>query len=258
MVTDINIGETGRLVFVGDIHGNFQKLLSKSTEFTNTIFIICGDCGFGFVDTKKDKIKKMIKSYSPSLNAKNNFFIFLRGNHDNPEYFKHNNNLNTNRFILVDDYDVVTVRTNNKIKNILCVGGAISIDRKKRTINKSYWKNEAPVYDESKLVNLSDIDIVATHSSPSFVFPLGKKSISYYLLIDSELDSDLNKERQVFDNIYNYLITHNHKIEYWFYGHFHKYYEMKYENTMFICNDMCDSTSNGYTISGINYTEYKL
>ena len=48
----INIIKTNKsgLCFVGDMHGEFNSLqgLMKRTEFTDTVFVLCGDIGFGF------------------------------------------------------------------------------------------------------------------------------------------------------------------------------------------------------------------
>lgn len=47
--------ENVSLGFIGDIHGDFQKLKNIVKPFTDTVFIVVGDCGFGFHDTKEDK-----------------------------------------------------------------------------------------------------------------------------------------------------------------------------------------------------------
>ncbi len=48
----VNIFKTDKpnVCFIGDIHGEFKSLqgLMKYTGFKDTLYIICGDCGFGF------------------------------------------------------------------------------------------------------------------------------------------------------------------------------------------------------------------
>ena len=61
----------------------------------------------------------------------NNWVVFVRGNHDDPSYFNEEK-VNYERFRCVPDYSVINVCG----RNVLCVGGAVSIDRKyRRTAN---------------------------------------------------------------------------------------------------------------------------
>ena len=64
------------------------------------------------------------------MNQANNWIVFVRGNHDNPAYFD-GAMFNAKRFITVPDYSILQACNHT----ILCVGGAISIDRIYRKIN---------------------------------------------------------------------------------------------------------------------------
>ena len=137
--------ENLELGFIGDIHGDFQTLQQIVKPFENTVFIICGDCGFGFPNTKTDKINKMIEaSFKAFLEKRNLYLLFIRGNHDDPKFFNELYDVNPGgyfnyeRFIPLPDYSVVTV---NKTV-VLCVGGAVSVDRRFRNVNSSYWYEE--------------------------------------------------------------------------------------------------------------------
>ncbi|MCC8089194.1 MAG: hypothetical protein LIO79_08040 [Rikenellaceae bacterium] len=132
----------------------------------------------------------------------------------------------------IPDYSVIQFKNHN----ILCVGGAVSIDRtlrkqqmdenriKYRTIRESFWENEAAVFNESKLLELFanyKIDTVVTHTAPSFCYPTGKRGIESWLNIDKPLEQDLTDERAVMDRIYVWLKEKGHTVMEWFYGHFH-------------------------------------
>lgn len=66
------------------------------------------------------------------------------------------------------------------------------------------------------------IDTVITHTCPSFCYPLSKAGIESWLLQDTELQGDLNAERNEVDKIYNQLISDNHPLKNWYYAHFHE------------------------------------
>ena len=105
-----------------------------------------------------------------------------------------------------------------------------------------YWKEESCYYDEEKLSQLKlndiNIDIVCTHTCPSFVKPFGKENIKYWLENDMSLNEDIDNERKVMDNIYNKLKDDGHTIGSWFYGHFHYHNTQFVDNTKFIMLDM--------------------
>lgn len=241
----------------GDIHGNFYSLTNYLNRFNlqNVLFIVCGDCGIGF-STKENTIHELNK-INKRLIKKNSYILLIRGNHDDPKYF---NNLNEqiilSNIICLPDYSII----NYNNKNYLCIGGAISIDRKMRiesfemkknsylilNLNKEikklvpyYWDNEKPIFNEEKLnkiINDKNIIIhgVLTHTSPTFCFPQTKENIKYFLKIDENLENDINEERNVMDMIYNYINSkQNIPIQTWFYGHFHSTLNQKINDTQF-------------------------
>ena len=234
MINNIFIQDTYEdLYFVGDIHGNFRSFMKNIENYKDTCFIICGDIGIGFSDQPLRKLQGFIKTTMlPFLQKRNNKVFCIRGNHDNPEYFK-NNLINNDFFKLVDDYTVITYQNNN----ILCIGGGLSIDRIDRTVGKSYWTDEMPVFDKNKIdeiLSKFEINIIATHTAPSFVAIKDKgKIVSYFLIFDKNLQDDLKKERKTMDDIYNYIIQ-KQLIKCWYYGHFHGSFLEQVNNTTFI------------------------
>lgn len=73
------------------------------------------------------------KKLQKRLASNNCWLVMLRGNHDNPAYFntipiKHR------RFLTISDYSVIQACNHN----ILCVGGAVSVDRSYRKSSLKY------------------------------------------------------------------------------------------------------------------------
>ena len=117
-----------------DIHGEYISLvdtLSKAgfePDNPKHILICIGD---GF-----DRGPDSRAIYELFVNCPRH--IYVRGNHDNPNLYVSDSPLNKSNITVIEDYTLV----NTFDKNVLCIGGAISIDRSRRTEGKSYWKNE--------------------------------------------------------------------------------------------------------------------
>jgi len=249
------------ICFVGDMHGNFKSIpyMMKHTGFRDTAYIFCGDIGFGF--DKPEYYSQIFNRINRTASKFNCECCFIRGNHDDPSYFD-NKKINRKYFKAVSDYTVIQSPTHN----ILCVGGATSIDRAhrkgvmnenavrykiyhgctleeaERNTPKFYWPDEAPVYNEDALNEIRDsgikIDIVATHTSPSFAKPLTKDGIIKWLRVDEGLEEEVDNERKVMDSIYNKLKNDSHPVTKWFYGHYHYHSYEVIDNIEFIMLDM--------------------
>lgn len=236
-----------KIIFIGDIHGEFNTLLwiikQNKTYFNDTILIVLGDCGIGFY--KERYYVDLFKRMNDICIEINTTIVMFRGNHDDPSYFD-GNKLCYSNIKVIPDYTIIQTYE----KNILCIGGGLSIDRVSRqkkecSLNKYkniehykklYWENELPVYDEDKLNEIRDnninIDVIATHTAPSF-FPFNDTTgLTYFLSVDDKLKDDLITERSIMDNIYNYCKTFL-DVRYWFYGHFHSYQKGKHEHVIY-------------------------
>ena len=225
-----------RIVVSGDIHGDYEKLVYKCCieySMTDTLIVVAGDCGFGF--NRPGYYEDMYMKLSSRLAKANNWLVFVRGNHDNPAYFD-GKQVNYKRWKAVPDYSVLKASGHT----ILCVGGAISVDRSWRIYEQYivedkekygklmpyvYWPDEAPVYDETKLDVIDRqcaIDTVITHTAPSFCEKQSRAEIQGWLIKDEDLLDDIKRERKVMDNLHAYLYAHSHPLQHWFYGHFHE------------------------------------
>lgn len=207
------------------------KSKKKLTDYSNAVLIVTGDCGIGFNKCQYyiDTFKRMNE-----LLAKNNTtIIFVRGNHDDPQYFKEDK-FGFSNIKCVDDYSII--RTKNH--NTLCVGGGISIDRiwrksqehrinkyKKDNIKKLYWDDEQVVFNESLIDDIINsgiiIDSVVSHSCPNGMFPTEKTIGNGWFKLDKNLAKDIKNERDLLSKLQSYLIEKGQKIKFWAYGHFH-------------------------------------
>lgn len=220
--------EAKNVVVCGDIHGEFGTLVNKlciQYRMEDTLLIVAGDCGFGF--EKPEYYEQIYNRVVGRLRKANNWVVFVRGNHDDPSYFNEEK-ISHRRWRTVPDYSVISACGHA----ILCVGGAISIDRSYRRIEQYlqnlketgyYWINEAPYYDSEKLDALADfsIDTVVTHTAPSFCEKKTKRGLSGWAENDPDLYDDLKYERAVMDRLLNELRDRWHPVLGWYYGHFH-------------------------------------
>lgn len=221
------------IVVTGDIHGDFKALVYKCCVqygMTDTLIVVAGDCGFGF--HRPGYYDDLYMQLSRHLTKGNNWVLFIRGNHDNPAYFD-GQQVNYKRWKAVQDYSVLKACGHT----ILCVGGAVSVDRGWRK-NENYvdtgdgkltpyvyWPDEKPVYDEAKLEAISKaytIDTVITHTAPSCCELTSHQGIQDFLVNDRELLQDIKAERKVMDDIHTFLKEHGQPVRQWCYGHFHQ------------------------------------
>ncbi len=243
------------IVVSGDIHGDIVPLVNKCCVqygMTDTLIIVAGDCGFGF--ERPDYYEAIYKRCSNKLSSRNCWLAFVRGNHDNPAYFN-TRPIKHRRWMTLPDYTVIKACGHT----ILCVGGATSIDRMRRTEAKQYrlhredapfmpnvyWPNEQPVYDEKKLGVINEkcaIDTVITHTSPSFCELSSHFALEDWAMNDNELMEDVKHERKVMDDLYNYLYIKCHPVSYWYYGHFHESWHAKIDDVMFHMLDIMELT----------------
>lgn len=163
------------LICIGDVHGEFSTLRFKLAQYiekyhlTNTIFIVCGDCGFFGKNTDNKWFYHERSKINNILVKSSNELYFFRGNHDNPEFFNSNSEYivgKTTTIKVLKDYDILNSELYGRI---LVVPGATSIDRYYRIKDVSWWENEGiKKLSNNKLNKLGKIDLVLSHSLPYF------------------------------------------------------------------------------------------
>lgn len=200
-----------------------------------SLYIVAGDSG---INAKKHK--ELIERYNRILTYNNTYLVFIRGNNDNPAMFD-GELINLSNIKAIPDYSVIHAAD----KNILCVGGAISVDRiwkigQEKIINKFssdkklYWEGEKPVFDEAAIKEITStckIDYVVSHSAPSFINV--SDNISDWVKKDDKLSDDIWKERVVMDKVFETLRDNDSVPTYWAFNHFSNNLLEKRSNVIF-------------------------
>lgn len=238
-----------QVIVSGDIHGDFKGVVYKlciQYGLTDTLLIVAGDCGFGF--EKPGYYETVYNQVAGRLRKANNWVVFIRGNHDDPSYFAEEK-VSYKRWRCVPDYSIVQACGHN----ILCIGGAISIDRHDRKEENArrkerghvqtavWWPDEAPAFSSEDIADIPAdirIDTVVTHTAPSFCELQDKQGLKSWAAKDPELVRDTDKERKTIDEIFNCLRVHDHPVGRWYYGHFHQSWNGQREGVLFSMLDI--------------------
>jgi len=214
------------IVFLGDIHGEWHELgrRLKRYQITNSTIIALGDIGMGF-DRKTKELRNM-KWLSDRLWKFNNDIMFIRGNHDNREYFLRSKPVlePVSNIVFVEDYSVLE----GSGELILMVGGATSIDQKWRVEGSSWWRNEnvAPLLLKTKEDLLSGklpITILASHEAA--YTPLVFNDNSFNEEVKRNIRADRLILREVLDSCKGIKKAYN--------GHLHESYKHSYNGIEF-------------------------
>ena len=216
---------------LGDIHGNYADLKYQinTKKISNCYIIQVGDFGIGTLPRYRDE--ENLKDLNYFLEAHGITMYVIRGNHDDPFYFKGQHRYKNLK--LIPDYTILNLDG----YKILLVGGALSVDRtislakmevakKVGTNQKLYWEDEKFVLDEEKMKTVRDIDIVVTHTAPTWCFPYVTEKANDFVMNFTENDptllDELKVERNKMDNLFQILEDNGNKIQKHFYGHFHR------------------------------------
>ena len=223
-----------RVIFGSD---GVKVKAKQDGAFSNSLFILTGNYNIGTKSEKYyiDKLEKLNKI----LDYNGTYVFIIRGNNDNPEYFS-KEIINFSNIKTIPDYSVISAND----LNILCVGGGISVNRQwkikqeerinniKNSNKKLYWSDEAPVFDEDAIKEINNsvkINVIVSHSSPSFVGPQDDCLTNNWTNEDETLISDIKNER----NVMNKIFASFNDITYWAFGHFRHNLLEKRSNIIF-------------------------
>ena len=241
--------EAKQVIVSGDIHGDFKGVVFKlciQYGLTDALLIVAGDCGFGF--EKPGYYETIYNQVAGRLRKANNWVVLIRGNHDHPAYFAEER-VAYQRWRCVPDYSVIKACGHE----ILCVGGAVSIDRYDRKEENArmrerghlqtavWWPDEGLVYSPEAIESIpSDIriDTVITHTAPSFCELENKQGLKSWAVMDPALVWDTGRERRAMDQLFESLKDHGHPVERWYYGHFHQSWVSERNGTLFSMLDI--------------------
>ena len=216
------MNKKGRVFVVGDTHGSLDigKLirfneLMKDDLTKKDYIIILGDVAIFFGSNYEEQTRKLIEIY-------NNFSfttLFITGNHDDiprlqslPDVKMFNSTVGK-----VSDSIYYLKRThiyNIYGKTFFTMGGALSIDKFRRTEGVSWWKEEIPSEDEMQTgLNVTyhkHINFILTHTAPK-------------LHIEELVHGVINRKKYE-DPMVDYLqkIYDNCTFDDWLVGHMHE------------------------------------
>lgn len=221
----------------GDNHGDwkFIHIYIKTKSIENINIIQVGDFGIGYNENDNERLEEL-----NDLLYKSNIFLYaIRGNHDDPYYFKGHHIDRYSNIFLLPDYTILEY--NNE--KILCIGGATSVDRKysqekgRKIRRVLWWKDEVFKYNQviiDEIKENNNITAIVTHTIPSNFYPYASSGfptfVTNFARKDPMLIQDLYVERSLMDKLYNEFCLSD-DIKLWIYGHFHAPYEEKIGNT---------------------------
>lgn len=204
------------MVLIGDTHGDLKFLIDLIKLYPKqTNFIQLGDFGVGFPRMNFDE---SLRHLDDVLHAYQSNMYVVRGNHDDPSYFEGQHMHRNLKF--VPDYRVVRIEG----KQILFIGGGISLDRTQRLVGTSFWVGEKVKFNEEKLNKIEKVDYIVSHIAPSFCHPVRINDfVRTWIKYDPSLENELKTERKIMNMVFDYLTnTKGLKIQKWFYGHYHQ------------------------------------
>ena len=209
------------IIAIGDVHGEFEEMQSKMVEIMESTgepvnFVQVGDFGLGFEKPKKDHDR--LTTINHFLKEKDSHLWVIRGNHDNPGFWGWGLGYQFSNIHFVPDDSIV------ELDDKLCyfAGGAVSVDRSRRTQGIDYWAGE--ICNESNLLGFKErIDILFTHDVYHPVSPFGTTSdtLKYWCERDENLMGDILNSQIVMKNLYDSIYKINSNFS-WYHGHYHE------------------------------------
>lgn len=199
------------ILMMGDIHGDYFFLKRYLGIAKNSLLIQVGDFGLGFKQHVSENL--MLEVINDICVENNNHLLVIRGNHDDPSAWEDGSDYNKelSNILFIPDYTHININE----KDVLFVGGAVSVDRTIRSEGSSWWPDEVlkPIPDK-----LKPCDILITHTCPSYHNKPCKvdEFLRGYVERDLDLLDDLVEERSLVDEIVEIV-----KPKLNVHGHFH-------------------------------------
>lgn len=189
-------------LLVGDIHGDWGTLFEKLDRLgiVGCDLICVGDAGIGF---QKDRDRrhsyeaefKQLKALNQKFHNRGIKFSTIRGNHDDPDYWKD--------MVSFPFFELIPDNTLREIEGQkwFFVGGALSVDKYLR-LHKGWdwWSGEGMIYPDA----VPECDVLVTHNVPSYLGPNNKLGVKEWLNWCDEPEkfwAELNEERKQIDQL---------------------------------------------------------
>lgn len=189
-----------RVAILGDIHTDTQYLeyaIRSAVEQGAKAMIQVGDFGLNYSDSFLSAIDNITRDNNIQLMA-------IRGNHDDPWWFRQYRRMDNVHFI--PDGLVTTVGK----KRVAFLGGAVSIDRDHREEGISWWSDERvnPHVVNQWMNDGVKADILITHDSP--VLPDNLPGFTLPADISRDCDEDRHHVAMAVEVIEPDVVYHGH------------------------------------------------
>lgn len=217
MKTRLKMNET--LSFMGDVHGNYHRIYAWQSVVDNSHMVQVGDFGAGYRGNHRK-----ISDLNHRLAKSNNRLYVVRGNHDDPACFNAEDRPRFSNIEFLPDNSIITLCG----MKLLCIGGAVSIDRIDPKYGNVAWDGEEFKYADGMddvLKQNPDIDIVVTHIQANFITGITKgELVMSFAANDQELLNDLALEQLEIAKLHEGIRKAEwpDKERHWFYGHYHR------------------------------------
>ncbi|WP_416377452.1 hypothetical protein GC088_10040 [Arthrobacter sp. JZ12] len=207
-------GSSRPIAFFGDWHGHLGWSLGcidAAEKAGVRTMVSVGDCALDWPGARRGRYEKRINEI---LAQKSMRLLISPGNHDNWDTIL---KLQTEGDGLARWRSRIWVlprggRTVCEGLMIGGLGGAFSIDSKRRTEGKDWWPDEEPTYEEAqRLIEGGPVDVLVTHDAPLSV------PLKSHLKLSADLIMRANQTRTLIDDVVAKL-TPAHLIA----GHWHQ------------------------------------
>lgn len=203
---------TSNILVMGDVHGDFSKMNTILNKLNPHITLQTGDFGYWPIFNKKTPISK-------------NKLYWIDGNHE--DFYALNKRTTDELWTNIIYKPRCSTLTLPDNRNVLFIGGAISIDKQYRTQGYDWFKEELITQEDMNKMPNTHIDIVISHTVPQF-------------LTLKDLYPVHDPSRDFLSQVYE-----RYKPTLWYAGHFHFYRKLKHDGhcTFTILNDLRSSNS---------------
>lgn len=220
-----------RILVVGDVHADFERLNAFISLARPRIILQCGDFGWWPHHHDITTTKKQYYFDQYALKMQETVLYWCDGNHENHWDLQYR--LEAGKKPLEIPVPGCWYMPRGSVlelngQKILFFGGGDSVDKKYRKIGKSWWPEEIPTeedfqYAEEQIAaHGGKIDVVISHTAPS---PF--------------LDTFLHKivDSKLYDPTIEFLdkILEKYRPKRWFFGHFHVFVEGEFQGCSWTC-----------------------
>lgn len=200
-----------KIAFAGDWHGNLQwareAIQYAAREGAETILHL-GDYGYDFLHSYREGVESALRRAKLTLQ-------FVDGNHENFTWLHQ-------RPIGEDGRRQITRRVHHLPRGFrwewdglrfLALGGAFSVDRENRELNKSWWAEETITdKDIAEATAGGPADVLVSHDCPGGSYIPGLQRTAHYFSQSALLQANDHRHRlrKVVDVVQPRLFFHGH------------------------------------------------